>query len=86
MQKNNGNAVELNLDELACVSGGTSDSQKKFHCPVHTNRSVIHYDNGRYKGGNLTRYKCARCTRLYSLTQVEGSEDLTIDYTNIKFD
>ena len=88
MPENNVNDLELNLDDLEGVSGGTGDSQDHLICPVHTKnpkRIVIQFDNVRYQGGNLTRYKCLLCNRLYSLNQVEGTEDLTIDYTNIRF-
>ena len=86
MQDNKITDLELNLDDLEGVSGGTDASQKRLHCPIHKGNIVIRMDNGRYRGGNLTRYKCKFCNRLYSLGQVEGIEDLTEDYTNIKFD
>ena len=86
MQENKLNDLELNPDDLEGVSGGTGDSQEWLHCPIHKGNIVIRKDNGRYMGGNLTRYKCKFCNRLYSLSQIEGAEDLTMDYTNIKFD
>lgn len=86
MQENKLNDLELNLDDLEGVSGGTDNSEKRLYCPVHTKNIVIRKDNGRYMGGNLTRYKCKFCNRLYSKNQIEKTEDLTMDYTNIKFD
>ena len=86
MLENNQNDIALNLDDLEGVSGGAGSSQRTLHCPVHLNQKVTRHDHGRYEGGNLTRYQCAKCSRLFSLGQVQGIEDLTIDYTNIKFD
>ena len=92
MQENNKDLVlnqELNANDLESVSGGADNSQKRLHCPIHFIQfkvGVTYYDSGLYIGKNLTRYRCSVCNRLYSQSQIERTEDLTIDYTNIKYD
>ncbi len=76
------NANVLQDEELHHIAGGAGAAQTNtMKCPVHGG-AVSQYDSIRCCGGNLTRYKCPKCARIYSLRQVKGEEDLTVDYTN----
>ena len=72
--------AELNDEQLETIAGGAKLPEKR--CPVH--QCAVSYYDSIHAGGNLTRYKCPQCTRLYSLPQVQGVEDLTVDYTDPK--
>lgn len=69
---------------LEKVSGGIAESgtaeQKK--CPK-CRSNVVFSRNTRVNGGNVTLYKCSVCNREYSLLQIKGKEDLSINYTGL---
>ena len=78
------NGQHLEDELLAKVSGGVAEAgtttQKK--CPLcHGN--VVFSRNTRLDGGNLTLYKCNNCNREFSLLQIKGEEDLSVNYTGL---
>ena len=84
MLENIQNDLALNLDDLEGVSGGIG--VMRALCPVHKDEPLTRYDSGIYKGKTVIRLKCKVCNRLYNIRQVVDAEDLSIDYTNIKYD
>ena len=74
----------INDAELSQISGGVTgeSSHDDRVCPICS--TEINYSrNTRYLGGNIALYKCPKCCREYSSGQLNGSESLLTDYTDI---
>ena len=79
-----GKGTLINDEQMAGVSGGVSEegeyTQRK--CPI-CGTEVKYSRNTRLDGGDVTLYKCPKCNREFSLNQIMGLENLSINYTGV---
>ena len=73
---------KLSDDMLDNVTGGTEIVSENMKCPVD-GCSVTYSRTVKYNGLNTPLYICRQCNREYSTAQINGYENLKIDYTTV---
>ncbi len=76
--------IIINDESMKNISGGIAEEGEVTQklCPV-CKKPVVFSRTTRYQGGTMTLYKCPVCNREFSLTQINGQENLAVNYTGL---